>query len=408
MKIKIKKLLKESKIINEGYADIENVRISNGMAIDRSITTPAEQLDTTSGLTNADYVNRIRDIAKQGRKIPFLYYAYKGVDEKGKLLQNNNIEAVLDLQSRKASSFERKLELQGDASTLMFKCDFGLLMTFQDEWDEKYEQRMRDLMPSKSYERMALRKGYDRGHFQAGTTTNLKPFSTVAIGRGSKPLYAQNVDFMYKTSPEPNKNVDPSDIWAFSVKIPLAMAYLSISGVNPSYRQMASMGPQVISQAYSHWTQNEKEYRIQYAERMRQEGASWFQELPKLTFKDFNQNYVESTAAAKPKTSKEAEEAGTPDLSLAMQFHNLLMQGNSLSLITREGLIGMLEDPEEAKRISKGLINAMTKNKNDETKQTVIRNLQDLISKHKDDPVIQANMPWIQHAMQSYYVMGGS
>ena len=91
-----------------------------------------------------------------------------------------------------------------------------------------------------------------------------------------------------------------------------------------------------------------------------------------------------------------------------MQFHNLLMQGGGLSLITREGLIEMLEDPEEAKKIAKGLINAMTKNKNDEIKQNVIRNLQDLITKHKDDPVIQENLPWIQHAMQSYYVMGGS
>jgi len=413
MKVKIKKLLKED--FDFGYTEIEEVRIDNGAAVDRAILTPADLISSSDGTrqreakTDKDYINRIRDIVVQGRKIPYLYYAYKGVDGDGNITNNNNLDEVTLLQSKKAAALERRIENLGDPSMLMYLCDFGTMMVHHDEWDKRYEQRMKELLPARTYERMAGNMGYDRSEFQAGKASAMNPFSTVAVGKGSKPVFAQNVDFMYKTSPEPNRKVDPNDLWAFSIRLPLSMAYLSISGVQASFRKMLKMGPQIVTTAYNHWSQNEKEYRIRYAERMKQEGASWFKELPQLSFKEFNSNYVESRETVDQyKDSKgKAPSSWTSDLTPQMNFSILLMQPDLPSLPARESLLDQLGDPEKSKKIAKALINSMTNNKNDEIKRNIATNLQYLTSKHKEDPAIKNNLSWIQHAIQMYYIMGG-
>ena len=238
MKVRVKKkLLKESTAGQDlGYTDVENVRISIGMAIDRAVLTPDDGSETNPETPDAlqmkkqDYINRIRDVVKDGRKIPYLYYAYKGVDDKGNLMKDNDITPVLELQVKKALKLAQTLEWDGDASVDMSKCGFGSLMSLHDEWDKEYEATLKSIMPSRTYDRLALKKGYDRATYQSGRATNLLPFSTVAIGRGSKPPYAQNVDFMYKTSPEPNLKVDPQDLWAFSIRVPLYLAYTILTG----------------------------------------------------------------------------------------------------------------------------------------------------------------------------------
>ena len=462
MKIKIKKplkehieLLRESDI--EGYSDIEEIRISIGQFIDRTVLTPKALMDMDKALedtTEKDYLNRTRDIVKQGRKIPFLYYAYKGVDPSGNLMNQNDILPVLQLQQQKAGQLIRSLEMDGGGATiLMFMCDFGNLITLHDEWDKGYEQRMRELLPKRTYERMAMKMGYDKAEFQAGRATNLQPFSTVAIGKGSKPMYAQNVDFMYKTSPEPNKNVQQNDLWAFSIRLPLALAYMSYAGLNKIKRKfdaqgnrikidrkalaqqrLLSLGPKTIIEAYSHWSQHEKEYRIQYAERMRQEGANWFQELPKLTLKGFNLNYVRSTTIVQQQRDRKItlpHFKSTPQIS----FETVLMQPPPLSLESREALLDHLDDSETSKKIAKYIIATMVNNPYDDKdvfvdKGTTIdgeflpprfpgvtqeasmvknmsHNLQQLVKFHKNDSAIKKNITWIQHAIQQYYIMGG-
>ena len=139
-------------------------------------------------------------------------------------------------------------------------------MSLHDEWDKNYEETLKSLMPKRTYNRLALKKGYDRAEFQAGRATNLLPFSTVAIGRGSKPLYSQNVDFMYKTSPEPNLKVDPQDLWAFSIRVPLYLAYTILTRMDipkgPKTREQFKsimnerynkITPKKIIDAYNHW-----------------------------------------------------------------------------------------------------------------------------------------------------------
>lgn len=454
MKIKIKKLLKESMQGQDlGYSDIENVRIMNGKMIDRAVLTPSDGIEhfeeeesyvpkqDATIMTKKDYVNRIRDVVKGGRKIPYLYYAYKGIDESGNILNNNDLTPVFELQLKKAGMLVTRLEHAGDASVLMFLCDFGLLMQHHDEWDKRYEERMKDLLPKRTYDRLALKKGYDKAEFQAGRDTNLMPFSTVAIGRGSKPIFHQNVDFMYKTSPEPNKNVDPNDLWAFSIRVPLSIAYMILSGMGmPSkpkgmndiqrqkYRQdrkTAAAGRRVITpkkviDAFNHWSLKEKEYRTQYAEKMKQDPNSWanFHDLPKLAdmirlnFKQFNSNYVESEREGGKQREKESLESQfgkhwTDDVTPEFSFLIPLVQPPPLSLTAQESLLDKLDDPELSKKIAKAIINHMTVNKNTEIKKNISGNLQQLVNSNKNDPAIQNNITWLQHAINMYYIMGG-
>jgi hypothetical protein len=457
MKIKIKKLLKEA---NQGqgqdlgYTDVEDVRMTNGEMIDLAVLTPSDGIDhfeeeanvapknDAKEMTKKDYVNRIRDVVKGGREIPYLYYAYKGVDENGELLNNNDLTPVFELQLNKGGMLATRLEHAGDASVLMFLCDFGLLMKYHDEWDKRYEERMRELLPKRTYDRLAMKKGYDRAEFQSGRDTDLKPFSTVAIGRGSKPVFHQNVDFMYKTSPEPNKNVDINDLWAFSIRVPLAITYQILTGMGmPSKpkgmndiqvqkyrkdRRRASAQRNIITRtkftdAVNHWSAKEKEYRIQYAEKMMQEPNSWaamhdnvskLADMIRLTFKQFNHNYVEFEREGDKQRQKQSLEdqfgkhwadSVTPELSFSIP----LIQPPPLSLTAQEALLEKLEDPELSKKVAKYIINNMTVNKNTEIKKNISYNLQQLVNSNTDDPAIQNNITWLQHAIQMYYIMGG-
>lgn len=435
MKIRIKKgLLKESVNGQDlGYTDIEKVRIDIGIAIDRAVLTPddgreiEQDLEDAQELTQKDYINRIRDVVKSGRKIPYLYYAYKGVDEFGNLMKQNDLAPVLDLQVTKALELARTLELDGDASVAAFKCDFGLLMSLHDEWDKNYEETLKSIMPKRTYNRLALKKGYDRAEFQAGRDNKLLPFSTVAIGRGSKPLYAQNVDFMYKTSPEPNLNIEQEDLWAFSIRVPLYLAYVILTKMDiqkrPKNRQefkaimddrYNNINPQKIINAYNHWTQNEQAYREKYATVMKQEPNSWAQQMDiptiakyiKLNLTQFNHNYVESERSAiKKGGTKEPHWADkTNPLFL---FKMMMIQPPPMPLHVQEGLLDSLDDPEMSKKIAKSALNLMINLKDKEMKKNYHSNLIQLSQDHKDDPAIKNNMTWILEVIQTYYIMGG-
>ena len=436
MKVRIKKrLIKESngQGTDLGYTDIENARIINGMLIDRSVLTPDDGSETKEPSgdraepTQKDYINRIRDVVKGGRKIPYLYYAYKGVDENGNLKNDNDITPVLELQIKKAVNLATELEYAGDASVDIFKADFGLLLTLHDEWDKKYEQRMKDLLPSRTYDRLAMKKGYDRAEFQAGRDTNIKPFSTVAIGRGSKPLFAQNVDFMYKTSPEPNKNVDPNDLWAFSIRIPLYLAYTILTrfdyprGRKTREQRQAladerykNINPKKIADAYGHWNQNEESYRLRYAQIMKQEPNSWseYVDAPtiakniRLTFDQFNANYVESKRTAVDK-SPEYEPHWIQNVGADFMVVAKLLQPPPLRQGLYESILDSLNDPEISKSLAKSILRKMTREKNNELKTNIGKNLQILVQNYGNEPEVKKNLPWLQEAIQLYYIMGG-
>ena len=445
MKIRVKKNLLQEQIQQDlGYTDIEGVRITNGVAIDRVVLTPEDgsQMNKDSEdpkeLSQRDYINRIRDVVKGGREVPYLYYAYKGIDDKGNIKNDNDISPVLNLQFKKASQLIEKLRFEGDASVSMFLCDFGRLMSLHEEWDKEYEKKMLDILPSKTAEKMATKKGYDRTAYQAGPGTSLKPFSTVAIGRGSKPVYHQNVDFMYKTSPEPNLNVEQSDLWAFSIRVPLTIAYISLTDMDmpqkPSrslrdYEQLiqkyrtqrrdvlqsrSSFPPSKISEAYNHWNQNEQKYRTEYAKKMQQEPGSWSEfvetsklaDMLKLSFDQFDTNYVESDRQAK-KGQDTLAPTWAMETTPEFKFVVMLLQQAPLKEETYEGLIDQLGKSDVAKRIAKTILGKMIQDKNTTIKSNIGKNLQVLVSSYGDRPEVKKNLPWMQEAIQQYYIMGG-
>ena len=465
MKVKIKKsLLKESNMqgIDLGYSDIENVRIMIGKMIDRAVITPndgAEFLeepeegeplfpedetierrdDPKRQMTKKDYVNRIRDVVKGGRKVPYLYYAYKGIDDDGNILNNNDIGPVMQLQLSKAGQLVTRLEHSGDASVDMFLCDFGKILQLHDEWDKRYEERMKDLLPKAIYNKMATKKGYDRGTYQAGRQTNIRPFSTVAIGRGTKPVFHQNVDFMYKTSPEPNRKIDPNDLWAFSIRVPLAIAYMILSNMGmPSRptsrdqealnkfrqarkqaaRERLNVTPQKIADAYNHWASNKDKYVEKYMKVMKQEPNSWVNyfdqqktmELFNLDFDKFNDNYIEAQRTGEYEKEKQdlQDEFGTHwSEQVPSYFNSLWLQFPPLQEGGYETLLEDLKDPNNAKKIAKSIINSMVVNKNNQVKKNIAGHLQHLVINYSDHPAVENNIGWMQHALQQYYIMGG-
>ena len=441
MKIKIKnKLLKELRITRSnpdiggqdlGYTDIENVRIGIGIAIDRAVLTPDDgseiKEDEEAEMSEKDYINRIRDVVKGGREIPYLYYAYKGIDEDGNILGNNDIKPVLDLQIKKAGEFINRLQMSGDASVDAFIMDFGNIMTMHDEWDKKYEERIKDLLPAKTHEKMAMKKGYDRAAYQAGQDAGLKPFSTVAIGRGSKPVFAQNVDFMYKTSPEPNLKIDPADLWAFSIRIPLYLAYVQLTGMDMPprvpgkrldkraiYKERYNIKPEKVANAYNHWSQNQEQYRFRYAQIMEQEPNSWSQysetsqvaEMIKLNFESFNSNYIESKRSARKKFNPPSYDY-IDKMTPGMRTIIMLLQQPPLKEEVYETIIERLGNPELAKEMAKDILNKMIHDKNTEIKQNIGKNLQGLVQQFGQRPEVKKNLTWIQQAIQQYYIMGG-
>jgi len=456
MKIRVKKkLLKESnqKGVDLGYSDIENVRIMIGKNIDRAVLTPSDGIDhfeeeeeatprdDAKQMNKKDYVNRIRDVVKDGRQVPYLYYAYKGIDDQGNILNDNNLAPVYELQLKKAGMLVTRLEHSGDASVDMFLCDFGLIMQLHEEWDKRYEERMKDLLPKRTYDRLALKKGYDRAEFQAGRKTNIRPFSTVSVGRGSKPIFHQNVDFMYKTSQEPNRKIDPNHLWAFSIRVPLSIAYMILSGMGmPSrpkstdnvslktYRQARrqaaierrNITPKKINDAYNHWATNKNKYIAKYMEVMKQEPNSWINyfdpqktiDFFNLDFNKFNNNYVESRRSGDFEKERKAlrtqfgphwSETVPSDFGINVT----LMQPPPMSKVAMESVLDKLDDSEMSKKIAKSLINSMTVNKNNEIKKNIATNLQQLVQQNSNDKAVQNNIAWIQHAIQMYYVMGG-
>lgn len=441
MKIKIKKtLLKESNRKIVTYSDLEKIRISLGKIIDRKILTPkiekkpipnaqeevpeeSESEEYTdldqdaSFLTNKDYINRIRDVVKKGRKIPYLYYAYKGVDEKGRLGNANNINAVLDLQADKAGDFVDALKADGDATVRLFKIDFGLIMGLQMKWDEAYEEQMQIQTTPEIYDQMLLKKGYDRSKFQAGKGTFQFPFSTVSIGRGSKPLYAQNVDFMYKTSPEPNLRIDADDLWAFSLVIPLYLAYSILTrfdvkrGQTPkqvAQERYGNISEQKRDAALEHWKQNVDLYKKQYIEIIKNnEPDSWVNYVPRpedfltLDLKHFNSNYVEHEKAA----TKKGGEKEPHWIDYTNEAHNfwLMVIQPPLSITKNDtfvylGLVDKLKEYKTSELAKNKIITMLKEYKDPKICENVHVNLINFLTMYSRYESVQQNIVWLSEA----------
>jgi len=157
--------------------------------------------------------------------------------------------------------------------------------------------------------------------------------------------------------------------------------------------------------AYNHWFANEREYRTRYAERMRQEGANWFQQLPRLTSKGFNQNYVLSRTTMDYDKEMKFDDPHRIPYTTELKFITILQQP-SISLEGRETLLDYLDDPEEAAKIKTAVLNSIQKNPNTPEVNQIGKNLQHLVTTHYNDPAIQDNLEWLGKAIQAHYIKG--
>lgn len=449
MKVKIRKsLLKESNFDDEMesfsvdsvydaydlyYCNFEENRKMIAMQIDRNILTPAMQMKDAESedVKTVDYLARTRDVVKQGRKIPYLYYAYKGIDENGNILREQNLNVVLEMQLEKAKLFKENLKTKGGGEAIaLFLCDFGLITKHQMSWDRAYEKTVKRKIPSKTYQRIGMQKGYDRGEFQAGRGMFPMPMSTVAIGKATKPLYAQNVDFMYKTSPEPNLNIDEDDLWAFSLNVPLSIAYLMMAY---NTNTLVLNEPEKISvRAYQHWATNEEKYRRQYAKMMEKEIypvsdepdvtdlydalkniTSGFTILPQLTFSQFNSNYVENTTTVESYKEKKAPPHPIRKMvSTGPAMNPLLIasQPGGMDQLTDEGLGEILNNPtlnhQYQEYISQRIEDMNKGDVQREISTNAINNLRSYYIRYFEE-LSEADKEWMLKSIQEYFQMGG-
>lgn len=432
MKVRIKKtLLKESnfddgmetynvdsvyELYSLEHSDYEENRKMIALQIDRNILTPAMQMQTKPTQPSSKdeekettekfdfkkvpkelgYLTRERDVVKKGRKVPYLYYAYKEISY-GNIMNEENVSAVLEMQLEKAKLFKKNLRVHGGgASISLFLCDFGYISTHNKKWSEEYEKRVRELYTPRTYRRMGMQKGYDRGAFQGGKGTFPMPMSTVSIGKGTKPLYAQNVDFMYKTSIEPNAKINPDHLWAFKLELPLAMAYFMIVYNTESLSVSLSEAPKLVERAGQHWAVNEETYRRKYAKAMENEFEDIptdkqdnffddevmytynfvknltgdFTKFPPLSYQDFNSNYVEnitSVEKAKSKKYKIPDDKKHPILRFKPknEFWLMMIQPSPIEFINEKEQDGLPGSPHS----NLDAIEELLKNSSEEIKE---------------------------------------
>jgi len=85
----------------------------------------------------------------------------------------------------------------------------------------------------------------------------------------------------------------------------------------------------------------------------------------------------------------------------------MLLQQAPLKEEAYEGLIDQLGKPDVAKRIAKTILGKMIQDKNTTIKSNIGKNLQVLVKSYGDRPEVKKNLPWMQEAIQQYYIMGG-
>jgi hypothetical protein len=179
-------------------------------------------------------------------------------------------------------------------------------------------------------------------------------------------------------------------------------------------KSRSSFPPSKISEAYNHWSQNEQMYRTEYAKKMQQEPGSWSEyvetsklvDMLKLSFDQFDTNYVESERQATRERDTLAP-TWAMETTPEFKFVIMLLQQSPLKEETYEGLLDQLGNPDVAKRIAKTVLGKMIQDKNTTIKSNIGQNLQVLVSSYGDRPEMKNNLPWIQQAIQQYYIMGG-
>jgi len=293
--------------------ELEQARIAVAVAIDRAIMSPKINDEDKKKMSSDSEESRpkdpakwkhlvkMADIVKKGRKVPFLYYAYRGVDEKGKLLQGKNTRAVLDLTAQKVHDFLQHFD-NNEIGKDVFISDFHLI---KDRYQE-YQQAMADYGKEQGVEASDFVTRSDVGKYSIGPDMN---FSVSAIGSGSKPVSFVNQDFMYKDGPEYH-NISEKHNYLFSPYFPLALAVILLSN------DIISDSPEQIIDVLRSNEQFKFKRAYAFAMQISIEHAKKVN-MPSLTFSEMNANYINViTTSMYSKNIEDAQMLNEPEAAI--------------------------------------------------------------------------------------------
>jgi hypothetical protein len=284
---------------------IEQARVRVAVAFDRAVLSPKLddnikqdiELEDPEGDAPSDpaswpHITKLKNIVAKGRQVPFLYYAYMGVDPStGQLMDEKNINSALMLTGTKVLDFIKHFS-GNEIGKDVFLSDFHMISGRYDE----FKQTRSDFLSQQGVVQDDEIVRSDAARYSIGPDMS---FSVSSIGAGSKPVSFVNQDFMYKDSPEMH-NIPPEHQFVFSPYFPMAIAVVLL------YNNLKPSNETELFKIFSTNNislQDVYRYAVSYSEK-HQEST----QVPKLSYDEFASNYVDvSTVSAARKRRQDIE-----------------------------------------------------------------------------------------------------
>ena len=223
-----------------------------------------------------------------------------------------------------------------------------------------------------------------------------------------------------------NLKINPDDLWAFSLYMPLSIAYFMIVYNTDSIA--LNEASKLTKNAFQHWAINEEKYRRQYAKKMEEEIeevsnnpdvleiytplkaiTSDFIIMPQLSFKEFNLNYVENKTTLQDYKTKKFQSSNEM-LSPRMPVFTILSSPAGIGIEGMEAIDHMLKDPklrDEMIQIVEKSIEQMNNSSNaKEIAKNQIKNLSSFFENNYGT-LSQEDRNWFMKTVQKYYAQGG-
>ena len=264
--------------------------------LDNDIKQDIEQEDpegeAPSDPASWPHITKLKNIVAKGRQVPFLYYAYMGVDPNtGQLMEEKNINSALMLTGTKVLDFIKHFT-GNQIGKDVFLSDFHMISERYDE----FKQTRSDFLSQQGVVQDDEIVRSDAARYSIGPDMS---FSVSSIGAGSKPVSFVNQDFMYKDSPEMH-NIPPEHHFVFSPYFPMAMAvFLLYNNLNP-----VSI-PELFKIFSTKNIDLEDIYRYAVSYSKKHQKST---QVPRLSYDEFASNYVDvSTVSAAGKRRKDIQ-----------------------------------------------------------------------------------------------------
>ena len=275
--------------------ELEQARVGVAVAFDRAVLSPKLDNDIMQDIEEEDpegddpsdpatwpHITKLKNIVAKGRQVPFLYYAYMGVDPNtGQLMDEKNIRSALMLTGTKVLDFIKHFSGNQIAKDV-FLSDFHMISKRYDE----FKQSTSEYLAQQGVVQDDDVVRSDAAKYSIGPEMS---FSVSSIGAGSKPVSFVNQDFMYKDSPEMH-NIPPEHHFVFSPYFPMAMAvFLLYNNAKPSSESELFK----IFSTNSIDLEDIYRYAVSYSEKHQE-----VTQVPRLSYDEFASNYIDVATVA--------------------------------------------------------------------------------------------------------------